>query len=262
MAVAGSGHRRQHRGIYVTGDVRPRFMTDLVTRFGSGSSGGGRPAPETGATLSVADRMVPTRAVGILMDALRGRESPMLLDLGRVVGENVAFFTSRFACRLVVADLFADLDERSSAGERDGDRTGEWVAERIRAEPESVDAVLCWDTLEHLTAVEGQALAARLTRVLRPHGVLLLSFSGEWNTQPGYATYGIVDRSTLRRQFCAGASRQMRVLTSREVTETFRNLSIVDACLLATRAQEMVFRKPSYSTVTRKGVASRARLDV
>lgn len=185
----------------------------------------------------------------------------MLLDLGRVVGDNVAFFT-RFACRLVVADLFADLDERSSAGERNEDQTGEWVAERIRAEPESVDAILCWDTLEHLTAVEGQVLAERLTRVLRPDGVLLLSFSGEWNTLPGYATYGIVDRSTLRRQFYAGASRQMRVLTSREVTETFRNLSIVDACLLATRAQEMVFRKPSHSTATGTGVASRARLDV
>ena len=66
-----------------------------------------------------------------------------------------------------MVDLFADLDERSSAGERDGDQTGEWVAERIRAESESVDAILCWDTFEHLTAVEGQVLAAKLTRVLR-----------------------------------------------------------------------------------------------
>lgn len=236
-------------------------MTGRVT-LGSGSFGGGRPAPEAGAALSEPDRLVSTRAVGVLIDALRSRESPMLLDLGRVVGDNVAFFTSRFACRLVVADLFADLDERSSAGERNEDQTGAWVAETIRAEPESVDAILCWDTLEHLTAVEGQILAERLTRVLRPEGVLLLSFSGEWNAQPGYATYGIVDRSTLRRQFYAGASRQMRVLTSREVTETFRNLSIVDACLLATRAQEMVFRKPSHSTATGKGVASRPRLEV
>ena len=246
----------------MTGDVRPRSMTGLVTRFGAGSFGGGEPASEKGTALSVPEQRVPTRAVGILVDALRGRESPLLLDLGRVVGDNVAFLTAELGCRLVVADLFADLDERSSAGERDGDQTGEWVAERIRAEPETVDAVLCWDTLEHLTGVEGQILAARLTRVLRPHGVLLLSFSGEWHTQPGYATYGIVDRSTLRRQFCAGVSRQKRVLTSREVTETFRNLSVVDACLLATRAQEMVFRKPSYSAATRRDVTLRARLEV
>ena len=234
-----------------TGDVRPRSMKGLVTRLGTVSLGGSESASRKGATLAVPDQLVQTRAIGILVDALRRRESPMLLDLGRVVGDNVAFLTAELGCRLVVADLFADLDERSSAGERDADQTGEWVAERIQAEPETVDAVLCWDTLEHLTAVEGQMLAARLTRALRPHGVLLLSFSGEWHPQPGYATYGIVDRSTLRRQFCAGASRQMRVLTSREVTETFRNLAIVDARLFATRAQEMVFRKPSYSTATR-----------
>ena len=234
-----------------TGDLRPRSMKGLVTRLGAASLGGRESASQTDVTLSVPDQFVQTRAVGILVDALRSRESPMLLDLGRVVGGNVAFLTAELGCRLVVADLFADLDERSSAGERDADQTGEWVTERIQAEPETVDAILCWDTLEHLTAVEGQILAARLTRVLRPHGVLLLSFSGEWHAQPGYATYGIVDRSTLRRQFCAGASRQKRVLTSREVTETFRNLAIVDARLFTTRAQEMVFRKPSYSTATR-----------
>ena len=241
-----------------TGDVRPQSMKGLVTRLGAGSLGGSESASQRGATLSVPDQLVQTRAVGILVDALRSRESPMLLDLGRAVGDTVAFLTAELRCRLVVADLFADLDERSSTGKRDADQTGEWVAERIRAEPETVDAVLCWDTLEHLTAVEGRILAAELTRVLKPHGVLLLSFSGEWHSQPGYATYGIVDRSTLRRQFCAGASRQMRVLTSREVTETFRNLAIVDARLFATRAQEMVFRKPSYPTATRRE-PSRAR---
>ncbi len=234
-----------------TGDARPRSMRGLVTRLGVGSLGGSESLAQQGAPLSVPDRLVQTRAVGVLVDALRSRESPMLIDLGRVMGDSVAFLTAEFGCRLVVADLFADLDERSSAGQRDADQTGEWVAERVRAEPESVDAILCWDTFEHLTAVEGKILAAKLTRVLRPHGVLLLSFSGEWHPQPGYATYGILDRSTLRRQFCAGASRQMRVLTSREVTETFRNLAIVDARLFATRAQEMVFRKPSYATATR-----------
>lgn len=234
-----------------TGDARPRLMRGLVTRLGAGSLGGTDSAARPDAPLSVPDQLVQTRAVGILVDALRSRESPMLLDLGRVVGDSVAFLTAELGCRLVVADLFADLDERSSAGERDADQTGAWVADRIRAEPESVDAILCWDTFEHLTTVEAKILAAKLTRALRPHGVLLLSFSGEWHPQPGYATYGILDRSTLRRQFCAGSSRQMRVLTSREVTETFRNLAIVDARLFATRAQEMVFRKPSYATATR-----------
>ena len=246
----------------MTGDVRPRSMAGLVARLGAGSFGRVETVPDKAAALPVPDRVLTSRAIGILIDALRSRESPLLLDLGRVVGENVAFLTTELGCRLAVADLFADLDERSSAGGPAEDQNGEWIAGRIRQEPESVDAVLCWDTLEHLTAVEGQILATRLTRMLKPHGVLMLSFSGELRTQHGYATYGIVDRSTLRRQFHAGVSRQMRVLTNREVTETFHDLSVVDACLLATRAYEMLFRKPSYSTAARKGMASRARLDV
>lgn len=208
---------------------------------------------------SVADRNVSTRAIGILIDALRNREAPLLVDLGRAVGDNVAFLGGELNYRLCIADLFADLDEQSSAGRRDADQAGDWIAERIRLDPESVDAVLCWDTLEHLTPAEGRVLADGLTRALRPHGVLVLSFSGEWRTEPGYATYGIVDRSTLRRQFCAGASRQMRVLTSREVTDTFRNLAVVDACLFARRAQEMVFRKPPGPPAARNGAAPRAR---
>ena len=245
----------------MTGLVRPRSMAGLVARLGGGSFGRDQPARDEAAALPVPERVLPTRAIGILVDALRSRESPLLLDLGRAVGENVAFYTTQLGCRLVVADLFADLDERLSAGEPAEGRNEEWIGGRIRQDPESVDAVLCWDTLEHLSAVEGQILAARLIRVLKPHGVLLLSFSGEWRTEPGYATYGIVDRSSLRRQFHAGVSRQMRVLTSREVTETFRDLSVVDACLLATRAQEMVFRKPSHSTATRMREPSRTRLE-
>lgn len=244
----------------MAGSARPRSMAGLAARFGVGALVRGGRAREEVDALPVPDGNVPTRAIGILLDALRGRESPVLLDLGRVVVDNVAFLTSALGCRLAVADLFAALDERSSAGERTGDRTGAWIPECIRQDPESVDAVLCWDAIEHLTPVEGRILAARLTRVLKPHGVLVASFSGEWRPAPGYATYEIVDRATLRRQFCAGASRQMRVLTSRELTETFHDLAVVDACMLATRAHEMVFRKPSYPAVTRKGAAARTRL--
>ena len=239
----------------MTGRARSRSVAGFVARLGAGSFGRSEPAAEEVVALPVPDRILPTRAIGLLVDALRTRESPVLLDLGRVVGGNVAFLTAELGCKLVVADLLADLDERSSAGERTEDETGVWIASRIREDPESVDAVLCWDTLEHLTTSEARILAASLTRVLRPHGVLLLSFSGEWRSEPGYATYGIVDRSTLRRQFRAGATRQMRVITSREVTETFHELTVVDARLLATRAYEMVLRKPSYSTPTRKGLA-------
>ena len=139
----------------MTGVVRPRSMAGLVARLGGGSFGRDQPTRDEAAALSVPERVLPTREIGILVDALRSRESPLLLDLGRAVGENVAFYTTQLGCRLVVADLFADLDERLSAGEPAEGRNEEWIAGRIRQDPESVDALLCWDTLEHFVGCRG-----------------------------------------------------------------------------------------------------------
>ena len=172
----------------------------------------------------------------------------MVLDLGRVVGGNVAFLTSEFGCKLVVADLFADLSAGAGDAERSEEQIAAWLNARVGQDAESVDAVLCWDVFEHLTVTEARLLASRITAMLRPHGVLVLGFSGEWRSEAGYATYEIVDRETLRRQFHPSPSRQARVLTSREVMETFRGLAVVDTFLLATRAYEMLFRKPSQPT--------------
>ncbi len=246
----------------MTGRPRLRALAGVVTRLGGGSSGRRDPPPKKDAALPVPERLVPTRVIGILVDVLQGRQSPVVLDLGRVVSGNVGFLTAELGCKLVIADLFADLNARASDGETADDATGAWIASRIGHDAESVDAVLCWDTLEHLTVTEARVLASRLTRVLRPHGVLVLSFSGEWRAESGYATYTIVDRETLRRQFYASVSRQSRVLTSREVMDTFRELAVVDTFLLATRAYEMLFRKPSQSRVNRRIMASPARRDV
>ncbi len=246
----------------MTGGARLRALAGVVTRLGSGQPRPRDLPAEPGVAPSVSERLVPTRAIGILVDVLRGRQAPVVLDLGRVVGGNVGFLTSEFGCRLVVADLFADLDVRAAGGERSGDDDGAWVAARLGQDAESVDAVLCWDTLEYLTATESRVLASRLTRLLRPHGVLVLGFSNEWRVESGHATYEIVDRETLRRQFHPGPSRQSRVLTGREAMETFRELAVVDTFLLATRAYEMLFRKPSHSMNNRRTTASPVRREV
>lgn len=246
----------------MTGGTRFRALAGVVTRLGGGSSEERDPTPESYVALPVPERLVPTRAFGVLVDVLKGRQSPVVLDLGRIVGGNVEFLTEELGCKLVVADLFADLDSRASDPDAVEDETGSWIAARVGQDPDSVDAVLCWDTLEHLTANEAHVLASRLTRVLRPHGVLVLGFSSEWRPESGYATYEIVDRETLRRQFRVSASRQARVLTSREVMETFRELAVVETFLLAARAYEMLFRKPSQSTVSRRFVAPPERRDV
>lgn len=245
----------------MTGDARRRGLPGVVTRFGGGPSER-QETPAAGGALEVPDRLVPTRALGILVDVLRSRRSPVVLDLGRAVGGNLAFLTSELGCRLVIADVFADLRAGSGGAGRSGEEIGAWLTARVAQAPDSVDAVLCWDVFEHLAAAEARLLAARITALLRPHGVLVLGFSGEWRAESGYATYEIVDRETLRRQFHSSPSRQARVLTSREIMETFRGLAVVDTFLLPTRTYEMLFRKPSQPTRKHGTPASPVRREV
>lgn len=243
----------------MTGGARHRGLSGVVTRIAGGRSGQRESPTQADDALAVPERLVPTRAIGVLVDVLRGRPSPVVLDLGRVVGGNVAFLTSELGCKLVVADLFADLAAGADDAERSEEEIAAWLAARVGQEAQSVDAVLCWDVFEYLTVPEASRLASLVTARLRPHGVLILGFSGEWRGEPGYATYEIVDRATLRRQFHPSASRQVRVLTNREVMDTFRGLAVVDTFLLATRAYEMLFRKPSQPDPKRGTMASPRR---
>jgi len=231
----------------VTGYARPGVMAGVAARFGGGSSGPRDPSAGPAAAPVLPERLVATRALGVVLDVLRRRRAPVVLDLGRVVGGNLDYFAAEFGGKVAVADLFADLDARAAAGRGPFEAEGEaaaWMEARAGHDAGSVDAVICWDTLEYLTAAEARVLAPRLARLLRPHGVLALSFSGEWRSGSGYDTCAIVDRETLRRRFRPGPSKQLRVLTSREVMETFRELALVDTFLLPTRTYEMVFRKP------------------
>src|SRR6476659_9050536 len=51
-----------------------------------------------------------TKALRKFLTSLTSRESPVLLDLGPVVGSNVSFFGEQLGCKILVEDIFADVD--------------------------------------------------------------------------------------------------------------------------------------------------------
>ena len=236
----------------MSGDTRARAMTDLVSLFGIGPAPvDGAPASDDPTTSSIPERPFPTMALGKFLDALKDRAAPVLLDLGAVVGANVAFFGEQLGCKPFVEDLFADLDRVAAEGATvnaggavgDADPLQAAIASRIIQEADSVDGVLCWDIMEHLTAPAAQTLATSLTRVLRPRGVLLASFGNERRQAEGHTNYEIVSRSELRHHFQGGTARQLRVLQSREVIQMFEELTVAESFLLKTQAREVIFRK-------------------
>src|SRR5262245_21190177 len=60
-----------------------------------------------------------TKALRKFLTSLTSRESPVLLDLGPVVGSNVSFFGEQLGCKIFVEDIFADLDRHVRASNVD-----------------------------------------------------------------------------------------------------------------------------------------------
>ena len=94
--------------------------------------------PDVVPTVSVAagDPVFATKALRKFLSCLTSRESPVLLDLGPVVGSNVSFFGEQLNCKIFVEDLFADVDRHV----RDGtlDALPEFLQKRFPQETGSV----------------------------------------------------------------------------------------------------------------------------
>src|SRR5581483_11750070 len=62
------------------------------------------------------DPVFSTKALRKFLTALTARESPVLLDLGPVVGSNVSFFGEQLGCKIFVEDIYADIDRHVRGG--------------------------------------------------------------------------------------------------------------------------------------------------
>src|SRR5437899_5411411 len=68
------------------------------------------------ASVVATDPVFATKALRKFLSCLTSRESPVLLDLGPVVGSNVSFFGEQLNCKIFVEDLFADVDRHVRDG--------------------------------------------------------------------------------------------------------------------------------------------------
>ena len=136
----------------------------LATRKGDSD------APD--AAIAVADAPVfATKALHKFLTCLTSRESPVLLDLGPVVGSNVSFFGEQLGCKIRVEDIFADIDRHIRDAKIDS--LPAFLTSRFSQQSGSVDGILCWDIFDYLDRRAAQALAEPLARILRPEGALL-----------------------------------------------------------------------------------------
>src|SRR5262249_3976135 len=116
------------------------------------------------------DLITQSKVFKRFLNTVAGQPSPVILDLGPVVGSNISFFGERLACKIHVEDLYSDVETHARAG-RAGD-LGEIFAQRLTHLHESIDGILCWDIFDFLDKKTGQALAGRLAKLVRRGGSL------------------------------------------------------------------------------------------
>ena len=184
---------------------------------------------------------VGTKVLAKLLAALANRDAPAVVDLGPVVGSNVAFLGEQLGCRLRVEDLFADIDRLTR--EQALDTLPTWLEHRFAFEPESADAVLCWDVLDYLDKPAAAVLAAQIVTWLKPGGVVLCFFSTVANPASTYTRYAIVDADHLRHRASPAAHGRRTIYQNRDIERLFAGLGVTESFLLLNKTREVLLRK-------------------
>ena len=118
------------------------------------------------------DPVFATKALRKFLTCLTSRESPVLLDLGPVVGSNVSFFGEQLGCKIFVEDIFADLDRHVRDGKLDA--LPAFLKTRFPQADGDRSTASCAGTSSTISiAARRRRWPTQLTRVLRPDGALL-----------------------------------------------------------------------------------------
>ena len=194
-------------------------------------------APPAPVDVTASSKVLPK-----FLSALSTRTSPVLLDLGPVVGTNVEFFGERLACKIHVLDLFSEVEAFSRRGSAEG--LAEALAARITLPYDSVDGLLCWDLFDFLDKTTAQTLAVHLVKLLKPGGALY-GFFGTTPVDLRQYTRFVADgdQSFRLRQSPATPVKRL-VLANRDINRMFEPLTVAESVLLKTNTRETLFRKP------------------
>jgi hypothetical protein len=188
------------------------------------------------------DVVAKSKVLPRFLAALARQPSPVLVDLGPVVGSNISFFGDRLACKIHVEDVFADVEAHAKRDDRRA--LAQMLQTRLKELPGTVDGILCWDLFDFLDRPSAQFLARSLSGLLGSGGVLHGLF-GTTAVDLGHYTRFVVDsESTLRLRPYPATPVRRHVLMTRDITKMFEGLAVAESVLLKSRSREILFRKP------------------
>ena len=178
---------------------------------------------------------------------LREREGMSVLDLGEFTQTNVLYITS-LGHKLYSENLLHTLDTVFGPGapadaQEQPDRVRAFLDQALQFEPEQFDAVLVWNTLEHLAKPVMDVVMRRLHEIMRPQGILLASFHADVreDTIPVFS-YRIADAKTLLLQN-KERRKPAQVFNNRTIEKLFTSFRSVKFFLTRDHLREVIVRR-------------------
>jgi hypothetical protein len=225
----------------VPGHGSSRAITDFL-RWGPRRSDPSKATPASEGAATPDEVVLASKALPRFLTALSGRDVPVLLDLGPVVGSNVAYFGERLGCKLHVEDLYADVERHARS--RTLDEFSAFLDRRFSQSDATVDGILCWDVFDYLDRAAAQTLSRHLVRLLRPGGALFGFFCTVAGAVHHYTKFILIDDATVRHRTYAATDASRHVIQNRDIIRMFDGLPVSDSFLLKSNTREILFRKP------------------
>lgn len=226
-----------------------------------------RPPPPEGRPEGAAESQLfwVSKSLKTFLDRVGSFARPSVLDLGRVNGDNIAFFGS-LGWRTHVHDFLGDGEEPSGEsrtappGEPGADdappRSWLRTLDGLERVPSPVQGVICWDILDRMPQAWAQDLVKRLHRLLAPGGVALSFLGGRTHGQDGlYKGFRIVDRGRIELIPGAARGQERHFYQNAEIMEMFSCFSVLDFGFSKDGHREILVQKQ----VDPQGDASPAR---
>lgn len=190
------------------------------------------------------DPAITSKVLPKFLSGLTAVDTPVLLNLGPVIGQNISFLGDRLSCKIFVEDLFQELETHTSRGTVKDMPTS--VPARLeKHEPGTIDGILCWDIFDYFDKATSQAVATRLVSLLRPGGVLYGFFCTQAADVSHFSRFVIDAADRLRlKSVPAVPGIRRNVMVVRDINKMFTGLDVGESILLKSNTRETLFKKP------------------
>ena len=195
----------------------------------------------------------PSKALPKFLSSLNARPQRLLLDLGPVVGTNVTFFGEELGCKILVENLFKDIERHVSEGKLEALPPFFGIASRKKRAQSTASSAGTSSTTS--TKPRRRPSHGTWSGCCGPTECYSRN-STLWKRQtqapPAYTQYLVADRQTLQYRSYPAARGKQRPLINRDIQRLFEPLRITEQFLLKNNLREVLFRKPPAAAAQRR----------